>query len=177
MNTGTVTLLTGDEQTVIVPFAVARMSGTIMSVLEAVDDDEAEAVVPLPNVTAATLARVLAMCEAASQFENERDMSRHFYADACDLLAVYDDIRAIEYLDIRRDASDADKASRDKDDDDDIIAGAAYEAVARCIRGRSPEQIRKRFNLPEATLKRKADDMIEIGEDDAGAQQLQTTVV
>uniref|UniRef100_A0A1I8I7U8 Skp1-related protein n=1 Tax=Macrostomum lignano TaxID=282301 RepID=A0A1I8I7U8_9PLAT len=138
-------LLTVDNEIVEVDADTAKQSMLLRSMLHdlgvtEIDDDE-EAI-PLPHVTAAALRKAMAWCAhhkddppPPEDDENARDLQPQQLSswDAeflrMDQSALFELIQAANYLDIRG------------------LLDTACKAVADAIRGRSPEEIRKAFNI------------------------------
>jgi len=130
-----VTLKSSDEESFEVLEEVANMSETIRNMIE---DTGAEAPIPLPNVTGKVLSKVIEYCEAKVQSkkangvpakteeENKAWESEFVKLDQGTLFQL---ILAANYLNIK-----------------ELLDLTCY-TVANMIKGKSPEEIRKAFNI------------------------------
>lgn len=128
-----------DDVVLIIEKAAAQMSTTIKNMLEDVGDSE-EAV-PLPNVTAKILELVKKYCEyhtanptPASDDKSEEKRSDNISPwdlEFCkvDQQTLFDLILAANYLDIKP------------------LLDLTCKTVANMIKGKTPEEIRKTFNI------------------------------
>ncbi|XP_073278612.1 SKP1-like protein 1A [Primulina huaijiensis] len=122
---------------------VAMESQTIRNIIE---DDCADAFIPLPNVTSKILTKVIEYCKRHVQAESEADVADGvtMAADKLpdDVLKKFD----TEFVDV------------DQDTLFDLILAANYlnirnlldltcQTVADMIKGKSPEEVRKLFNI------------------------------
>lgn len=136
-------LQSADGEVFDVKIQIAKCSNTIKTMLEdlGIDEDEGE-VVPLPNVNATTLRKVLEWAtfhmddQPTTQHEEETHEKRT--DDICpwdrDFLRVdqgtlFELILAANYLDIRG------------------LQDATCKTVANMIKGKTPDEIRKTFNI------------------------------
>jgi S-phase kinase-associated protein 1 len=115
-----------------VPYSVAIMSVTIKNILE--DFGGATDVpVPLHNVTAKMLAKVVEYCtyHDAHPQEEKKDDILPWDKDFCavDQTTLFELILAANYLDIKP------------------LLDLACKTVANMIKGKTPEEIRKTFNI------------------------------
>ncbi|KAL9268462.1 SKP1-like protein [Drosera capensis] len=138
--TKVVVLRSSDGETFVVPEAVAMESQTIKQSLE---EDFSEGEIPLPNVTAKILAKVIEYCKKHVEFSGEKD-EYAFYKDN----------------EKEKEIKEWDKNFMDVDQDIlfDIILAANYlnikglldlscSTVADMMRGKKPEEIRAIFNI------------------------------
>ena len=136
-----VRLESSDEVVVTVPAEIADMSVTIKNMREDLDP-EGEATIPLPNVTGKILQRVILYCthhhehpEPAAT-EEKKDEKRTddispWDKEFCevDQATLFELILAANYLDIKP------------------LLDLTCKTVANRIKGKSPEEIRKTFNI------------------------------
>lgn len=121
---------------------IAKCSGTIKTMLEDCGmDDEEEAVVPLPNVNSAILRRVLQWAHyhkddptPTDDDENKEKRTDDISSWDADFLKVdqgtlFELILAANYLDTKG------------------LLDVTCKTVANMIKGKSPEEIRKTFNI------------------------------
>ena len=136
----TVKLQSSDEQEFEVPLEVAKMSVTIKNMLEDIGE-EAKAPIPLPNVTGKILDKVIQYCthhvnDPAATTDERKDDKRTdditpWDADFCkvDQATLFELILAANYLDIKP------------------LLDLTCKTVANMIKGKTPEEIRKTFNI------------------------------
>ncbi|KAL1316011.1 hypothetical protein HN51_000670 [Arachis hypogaea] len=132
-STRKITLKSSDGEAFEVDEAVALESQTIKHMIE---DDCADSGIPLPNVTSKILAKVIEYCkkhvEAANAEErpNEEDL-KTWDADfvKVDQATLFDLILAANYLNIKS------------------LLDLTCQTVADMIKGKTPEEIRKTFNI------------------------------
>ncbi|XP_022135870.1 SKP1-like protein 1B [Momordica charantia] len=128
-----IVLKSSDGETFEVEEAVAVESQTIKHMIE---DDCADNVIPLPNVNSAILAKVIEYCK------------KHVETDDKDSKAVDDSLKTW----------DAEYVKVDQNTLFDLILAANYlnikglldltcQTVADMIKGKTPEEIRKTFNI------------------------------
>lgn len=134
----TITLQSSDGQSFTVPIAVAKMSQTLTGLIE---DAGSEDTIPLPNVTAAVLTKVVAYCNYHTDHptavsEDKKDEKRTDDISGwdrdflnMDQSTLFEVILAANYLDIK-----------------DLL-DLTCKAVANMIKGKTPEEIRKTFNI------------------------------
>ncbi|MQK21709.1 SKP1-like protein, partial [Escherichia coli] len=128
-----ITLKSSDGEAFEVEEAVALESQTIKHMIE---DDCADSGIPLPNVTSKILAKVIEYCkkhvEATTSEEkpNEDDI-KAWDADfvKVDQATLFDLILAANYLNIKS------------------LLDLTCQTVADMIKGKTPEEIRKTFNI------------------------------
>ncbi|KAK4262041.1 hypothetical protein QN277_027653 [Acacia crassicarpa] len=128
-----ITLKSSDGEPFEVDEAVALESQTIKHMIE---DDCADSGIPLPNVTSKILAKVIEYCkkhvDAANSEEkiSEEDL-RTWDADfvRVDQATLFDLILAANYLNIKS------------------LLDLTCQTVADMIKGKTPEEIRKTFNI------------------------------
>ncbi|KAH8510515.1 hypothetical protein H0E87_008171 [Populus deltoides] len=134
-----ITLKSSDGETFVVDEAVAVESQTIKHMIE---DDCADNEIPLPNVTSKILAKVIEYCkkhvEAVSDKEKnvtgvtEKDESLKSWDTEfvkVDQNTLFDLILAANYLNIKG------------------LLDLTCQTVADMIKGKTPEEIRKTFNI------------------------------
>ncbi|KAK9108680.1 hypothetical protein Sjap_016740 [Stephania japonica] len=127
-----VTLKSSDNETFDIEEAVAVESQTIKHMIE---DDCADSVIPLPNVTGKILAKVIEYCKKhvdASKSDDRSDEELNNW-DAefvkVDQATLFDLILAANYLNIKS------------------LLDLTCQTVADMIKGKTPEDIRKTFNI------------------------------
>ncbi|XP_009624361.1 SKP1-like protein 1A [Nicotiana tomentosiformis] len=129
-----IVLKSSDGETFEVEESVAVESQTIKHMIE---DDCADTSIPLPNVTSKILAKVIEYCkrhvDAASKTEDKsvEDDLKAFDADfvKVDQSTLFDLILAANYLNIKS------------------LLDLTCQTVADMIKGKTPEEIRKTFNI------------------------------
>ncbi|KAF7828985.1 SKP1-like protein 1B [Senna tora] len=128
-----ITLKSSDGEPFEVDEAVALESQTIKHMIE---DDCADSGIPLPNVTSKILAKVIEYCkkhvEAANSEEKaSEDDLKSWDADfvRVDQATLFDLILAANYLNIKS------------------LLDLTCQTVADMIKGKTPEEIRKTFNI------------------------------
>ncbi|XP_062178437.1 SKP1-like protein 1B [Phragmites australis] len=143
-----ITLISSDNESFEVPEEAANISQTIRHMIE---DDCTDGGIPLPNVTATVLAKVLEYCinhaagksssaaansetasssNAASSSDKERLATfDKAFMDVVDLDMLYDLILAANYLEIKG------------------LLDLACQKVADIIKGKTVEEIRKTFGI------------------------------
>lgn len=144
-NNATVKLESSDEQVFEVPREVAEMSVTVKHMLDDVDADNENAI-PLPNVTGKILGKVIEWAKyhlenpepapaegdaAAAKDEKRTDDISPWDKNFCDVdqPTLFELILAANYLDIKP------------------LLDLTCKTVANMIKGKSPEEIRKTFNI------------------------------
>ncbi|GKV17818.1 hypothetical protein SLEP1_g28278 [Rubroshorea leprosula] len=130
-----ITLKSSDEETFEVDEAVALLSQTIKHMIE---DDCADNGIPLPNVTSKILSKVIEYCkkhvEAPKSDDRATPVDDELKAWDADFVKVdqatlFDLILSANYLNIK-----------------DLL-DLTCQTVADMIKGRTPEEIRKTFNI------------------------------
>ncbi|XP_021809103.1 SKP1-like protein 11 [Prunus avium] len=126
-----ITLKSDDNQTFEVEVAVAMQSQTMKHMVE---DDCVDDVIPLPNVTSSTLAKVIEYCkkhhEEDADVKNEETLkSWDTEFVKVDLHELFDLILAANYLDIKS------------------LLYLTCQTVADMIKDKTPEEIRVIFNI------------------------------
>ena len=133
-----VKLISSDGQDFEVEVKVAQMSETIRNLIEDTGIDNA---IPLPNVTGKILAKVVEYCKHHTEHptpvsEDKRDEKRTddiipWDQDFCkvDQATLFELILAANYLDIKP------------------LLDLTCKTVANMIKGKTPEEIRKTFNI------------------------------
>jgi len=133
-------LMSSDQATIVVDKEVAERSVLIKNMLE--DVGEVDEAIPIPNVNEAVLKKVIEWCEhhkgdAPATNEDESD-SRKRSTDIeewdqkfmqVDQEMLFEIILAANYLDIKP------------------LLDVGCKTVANMIKGKSPEEIRKTFNI------------------------------
>ncbi|KAL4303655.1 hypothetical protein GQ457_10G024000 [Hibiscus cannabinus] len=127
-------LRSSDGETFEVEEAVAVESQTIKHMIE---DDCADNVIPLPNVTSKVLSKVIEYCKkhvdaaADDKEKNPEDEIKAWDADfvKVDQNTLFDLILAANYLNIKS------------------LLELTCQTVADMIKGKTPEEIRKTFNI------------------------------
>jgi len=137
----TVKLQSSDEQEFGVEKAVAEMSVTIKNMLEDMGEGMGQAPIPLPNVTGKILAKVIEYCKWHLEHptpvsEEKKDEKRTddiipWDLDFCkvDQATLFELILAANYLDIKP------------------LLDLTCKTVANMIKGKTPEEIRKTYNI------------------------------
>jgi S-phase kinase-associated protein 1 len=130
-----------DEQEFDVPRAVAEMSVTIKNMLEDMADSGTDAAIPLPNVSGKILSKVIDYCKyhlehptpisEEKKEEKRTDDILPWDQEFCkvDQATLFELILAANYLDIKP------------------LLDLTCKTVANMIKGKTPEEIRKTFNI------------------------------
>ncbi|XP_021770689.1 SKP1-like protein 1B [Chenopodium quinoa] len=111
----------------------AMLSQTIKNLIE--DIGESNDPIPLPNVSSAILSKIIEYCnkhvEEENKAESENDDLKQWDADflKVDQKILFDLILAANYMDIKS------------------LLDLSCQCVANMIKGKTPEQIRKHFNI------------------------------
>ncbi|KAG5060952.1 hypothetical protein AAZX31_01G151300 [Glycine max] len=128
-----ITLKSSDGEAFEVDEAVALESQTIKHMIE---DDCADSGIPLPNVTSKILAKVIEYCKKHVEAANPEDKPseddlKAWDADfvKVDQATLFDLILAANYLNIKS------------------LLDLTCQTVADMIKGKTPEEIRKTFNI------------------------------
>ena len=132
-STRKITLKSSDGEAFEVDEAVALESQTIKHMIE---DDCADNGIPLPNVTSKILAKVVEYCKkhveaSGSEEKSSEDDLKAWDADfvKVDQATLFDLILAANYLNIKN------------------LLDLTCQTVADMIKGKTPEEIRKTFNI------------------------------
>jgi len=137
----TVKLNSSDEVEFDVPKAVAEMSVTIKNMLEDMEGVGSDTPIPLPNVTGKILEKVITYCKYHLEHptpasEDKKDEKRTddiipWDQEFCkvDQATLFELILAANYLDIKP------------------LLDLTCKTVANMIKGETPEEIRKTFNI------------------------------
>lgn len=141
----TIKLQSSDNEIFECELAVAKCSGTISTMLEdlGIDEGSIDEVVPLPNVNSATLRKVIQFCNyhkldaapsSTEEDDNKERRSDDISAWDADFLKVdqgtlFELILAANYLDIHS------------------LLDVTCKTVANMIKGKTPDEIRKTFNI------------------------------
>lgn len=145
-NEPTVTLTSKDGEQFVVPVSVAKMSELIKGTMgedENDDDDDNHMDIPLPNVKADVLQKVIDYCkhyilvEPMNEIEkplksnNMGEVVQKWYADYVDVeqVMLFELILAANYMDIKP------------------LLDLTCATVASMIKGKTPEDIRATFNI------------------------------
>mmetsp|Transcript_5708 Transcript_5708/g.9289 ORF Transcript_5708/g.9289 Transcript_5708/m.9289 type:complete len:157 (-) Transcript_5708:443-913(-) len=126
---GTVTLKSGNDEVFSVPREVACMSVTIKNMLE---DTGSETTIPLPNVSSTILQKVIEYCRYHTENKNApEDDQKGWDKDFVKVEQgpLFELILAANYLDIKP------------------LLDLTCSTVADMIRGKTPEEIRRIFNI------------------------------
>ncbi|GMI66084.1 ARABIDOPSIS SKP1 HOMOLOGUE 1, UFO INTERACTING PROTEIN 1, S phase kinase-associated protein 1 [Hibiscus trionum] len=133
MSARRITLKSSDGESFEVDEAVALESQTIKHMIE---DDCADNGIPLPNVTSKILAKVIEYCKKHVESPKTDDRSADDYLNAWDAdfvkvdqATLFDLILAANYLNIKG------------------LLDLTCQTVADMIKGKTPEDIRKTFNI------------------------------
>ncbi len=122
-------LISSDNQVFNVPADICRQSVTIQNLCEDLNENNEQAVtIPLPNVDGPTLARVIEYCAHKTSTSGEDAAWDAEYVELPQT-ALFELVMAANYLDIAP------------------LLDLACRAVAALIRGKTPEEIRKTFNI------------------------------
>ena len=129
----------GDQFTV--PFSVANMSELVKSMMDEEESDEVNEI-PLPNVKANVLQKVIEFCEHHAQepmteiekplkSQSMADVVQQWYADYVNVeqVLLFELILAANYMDIKP------------------LLDLTCATVASMIKGKTPEEIRQTFNI------------------------------
>eukprot|EP01100_Stratorugosa_tubuloviscum_P010890 TRINITY_DN474_c3_g1_i1.p1 TRINITY_DN474_c3_g1~~TRINITY_DN474_c3_g1_i1.p1 ORF type:complete len:157 (+),score=79.88 TRINITY_DN474_c3_g1_i1:171-641(+) len=132
----TVKLVSSDEVEFEVEREIANKSQTIKNMLDDLGDNEAS--IPLPNVAGKILSKVIEWCKYHKEHPTEEnrddrntDNISQWDQDFCkvDQTTLFELILAANYLDIKP------------------LLDLTCKTVANMIKGKSPEEIRKTFNI------------------------------
>jgi S-phase kinase-associated protein 1 len=126
-----VTLRSSDEEKFEVSQEVAFKSETIKNMIE---DTGTESTIPLPNVSSKILAKVIEYCKyhvSAKKSETSEDETKTFDTEfvKVDQATLFELILAANYLNIKS------------------LLDLTCMTVANMIKGKTPEEIRKTFNI------------------------------
>ena len=131
-------LISADERTFDVEREIASMSITIRNMIEDIGDDAA---IPLPNVTGKILEKVITYCKyhhehPSATSDEKRDEKRtddispwDYEFCKVDQAVLFELILAANYLDIKP------------------LLDLGCKTVANMIKGKTPEEIRRTFNI------------------------------
>jgi len=144
-DSGTVNLISKEGEVFSVSMAVASMSKLVETTIDPDDDDDDDNAqeVPLPNVKAAVLSKVVEFCthyqtteemtpiETPIRSPNMEEVVQQWYADfvKVDQVLLFELVTAANYLDIKP------------------LLDLTCFAVSVLIKGKSAEDIRKIFNI------------------------------
>lgn len=126
MNVDTITLVSSDNQEFQISSEIAFKCETIKGMLEdaMVSSDGS---IPLPNVSGSTLSRIIEYGNQRSNNEVDENWNQEFCN--MDQSALFDTILAANYLDYKE------------------LLDVTCTAVANMIKGKTPDEIRKTFNI------------------------------
>ncbi|XP_047328370.1 SKP1-like protein 1B [Impatiens glandulifera] len=133
-----ITLKSSDGQLFEVEELVALQSQTIKNLIEEclIEDDCANTIIPLLNVTGKIMSKVIEYCKRHLEVIRDGDRAaiidlKHFDSDfvKVDLDTLFDLILAANYLDIKN------------------LLDFTCRTVANKIKGKTPEEIRRIFNI------------------------------
>jgi len=133
-------LICSDDQNVEVDPSVIEMSGTLRNMVDDLSDGSESSAIPVPNVTSKIMQKVIEYCNhhkghASSAGADDRarmdDTIDDWDKEFCkvDLNTVFELILAANYLDIHQ------------------LLDLTCRSIANLIKGKSPEEIRKTFNI------------------------------
>eukprot|EP00729_Bicosta_minor_P007632 gene7632-22523_t len=133
---GTIKLVSSDSTEFPVAMSVAKMSVTIKNMLDDLGEDDDQPI-PLPNVNSAILGKVIEYCTYHKDDPPQDDDSQKSEPitgwDAefvkVDQATLFEMILAANFLDIKR------------------MLDLTCKSVAEMIKGKTPEEIRKHFNI------------------------------
>ncbi|XP_058182049.1 SKP1-like protein 1 [Rhododendron vialii] len=122
-----ITLQSSDGEVFVIRASVAAQSTTLKNMIE---DNCASSTIPVPNVDGKTLAMVMEYCQKHADSESDSDLKTYDteFLDV-DQAVLYRLIMAANYLDVRE------------------LLDSICQKVADMIKGKTPEQIRKTFNI------------------------------
>ncbi|KAL7518812.1 hypothetical protein ACHAWX_003616 [Stephanocyclus meneghinianus] len=142
VDTGTVNLISKEGDTFSVDIEVAKMSELVRGMLEEDADEEDTTEIPLPNVKAQVLKKVIEFCkhhktEPMTEIEKPlksavmAEVVQKWYADFVNVeqVLLFELILAANYMDIKP------------------LLDLTCATVASMIKGKTPEEIRKTFNI------------------------------
>ena len=125
-----------------VPIDVAKMSELVKTMLDDENDESETQEIPLPNVKATVLAKVIEFCthhktESMNEIEKPlkssdmREVVQKWYADFVNVeqVLLFELILAANYMDIKP------------------LLDLTCATVASMIKGKTPEEIRRTFNI------------------------------
>ncbi|KAI2512779.1 Skp1 family [Fragilaria crotonensis] len=138
---GNVNLVSKEGDSFTVPVEVAKMSELVKSMIDE-ESDEDVSEIPLPNVKATVLQKVIEFCkhhkdepmteiEKPLKSQNMADVVQKWYADYVDVeqVVLFELILAANYMDIKP------------------LLDLTCATVASMIKGKTPEDIRTTFNI------------------------------
>eukprot|EP00804_Cyclotella_cryptica_P000749 CCRYP_001033-RA/>CCRYP_001033-RA protein AED:0.28 eAED:0.28 QI:115/1/1/1/1/1/3/137/166 len=142
VDSGTVNLISKEGDTFPVDIEVAKMSELVRGMLEEDADEEDTTEIPLPNVKAQVLKKVIEFCkhhksEPMTEIEKPlkspvmAEVVQKWYADFVNVeqVLLFELILAANYMDIKP------------------LLDLTCATVASMIKGKTPEEIRKTFNI------------------------------
>ncbi len=135
-------LTSGEGESFDVSLAVAKLSGLVKTMIDEEQDEEEAQEVPLPNVRSPTLAKIVEFCrhfstEPMTEIEkplksaNMQEVVQEWYANfvVMEQEALFELILGANYMDIKP------------------LLDLTCATVASMIKGKTPEEIRKIFNI------------------------------
>mmetsp|Transcript_78237 Transcript_78237/g.217261 ORF Transcript_78237/g.217261 Transcript_78237/m.217261 type:complete len:167 (+) Transcript_78237:52-552(+) len=138
----TIHLVSQEGESFDVPLAVGKMSELVKTMIDEEQDEDEAQEIPLPNVKSSILAKVIEFCnhykdEAMNEIEkplksaNMNEVVQEWYANfvAVDQEILFELILAANYMDIK------------------ALLDLTCATVASMIKGKTPEEIRKTFNI------------------------------
>eukprot|EP01088_Endostelium_zonatum_P008289 TRINITY_DN20_c0_g1_i2.p1 TRINITY_DN20_c0_g1~~TRINITY_DN20_c0_g1_i2.p1 ORF type:complete len:164 (+),score=40.09 TRINITY_DN20_c0_g1_i2:43-534(+) len=141
MSSQTVKLESSDDQVYDVPRNIAEMSVTVKHMMDDIESSSEDIPIPLPNVTGKILSKVIEYCKyhhehpeaPADEKKDEKrtDDISPWDKEFCDVdqPTLFELILAANYLDIKP------------------LLDLTCKTVANMIKGKTPEEIRKTFNI------------------------------
>ena len=147
MNMRTIRVRTSNGEEFIVDKDVLSMSTTVTNFLEdGLDDDDENGFIPLPNVSGKMMPMIIEYCKFHHNYEKVK--SEHAIGNKDEILHTEADVKAWDDNFVKVDQSTL----------FDLILAANYlnikelldlccQTVANMIKGKSPEEIRKTFNI------------------------------
>lgn len=128
-NDNMVTIQSQDGVSYDIEVNVAKMSGTLKDLIDDAGTDNA---VPLPNVTSKILSKVVDYCKYYNKHPQTEEISP-WDLEFCtvDQPTLFELILAANYLDIK------------------TLLDLTCKTVANMIKGKTPDEIRKTFNIKE----------------------------
>jgi len=134
-------LCVDDNTTHSMPLAQARMSGTIANMLDDIDDEDGDMVIPIPKMKGATMMKVIAFCahnpDAPLNPTEEQQLEMrtkplegwHLEFVNVPLAELFEMILAANFLDLKP------------------MLDITCKAVAEMIKGKTPDEIKKVFGV------------------------------
>mmetsp|Transcript_26909 Transcript_26909/g.48542 ORF Transcript_26909/g.48542 Transcript_26909/m.48542 type:complete len:167 (+) Transcript_26909:181-681(+) len=153
---GTVKLVSKEGDTFEVPVEIAKLSNLVVTTLGEDDDEEDMVEIPLPNVKATVLAKVIEYCTHYKQVESMTSITtplksnrieeivQEWYADFVnvDQTLLFELVTAANFMDIK------------------ALLDLTCLAVSVLIKGKSAEEIRRIFNISNDFSPEEEDDQV-----------------